>query len=483
MNDKIRKDEQNMGKKKSLKSSLKGRNLTNGIYASIITAMVILMVLVVNLIIMRLDLRVDLSTDQIFTLTEPTIELLDEVSDDITIYYLAETGSEHQLLVNIAEKYESHSKTIKFEHKDPILYPQFTSQYVEDEVSINSYLIVNNSNGRAKYIDNADLLVKELDYTSFEYTLVGIDVEGQLTSAIQYVTTENLPKLYLTVGHNERELGSVFLELVKKQNVQIEQVATLTSEIPENCDILLIHHPAIDFTEDEVNKIKEYMAAGGNVVTVIDNLRAVTPNFRSLLEYNGIQTVEGILVEGDNSKFYQRENCLVPNVLDQEITSKTKEGGRYVLSINAAGLAEAEVTRSSITLSPLLETSQLAYSKTNLNAQTLYRESGDIGGPFYLGILASDYYKGVTSNMVVYTGSMFEDNQMASFGNGTLLTSTVAYLAGDVSSISVRTRTLAPEMLNVTQQQATFWGALLIIVIPTLIIGSGIVVSLRRRRR
>ncbi|HKL80280.1 MAG TPA: GldG family protein [Mobilitalea sp.] len=468
-----------------IKASFTGRKFRSGAYVSIISTIVIIIVIVVNLIVSKVDLRIDISTQNLYTLTKNSVDLVNNIQDDITIYYLVETGNEVTYFQKIAEEYDSLSEHINMVEKDPILYPKFASQYVEDAIVTNSFLVINNTTGRAKYVDNSTMLVQEINYETFQPETTGIDVEGRLTSAIQYVTNPDVPVLYSTTGHAEKEIGPLFQETLEKQNVEINMVSTLTENIPEDCDILFINVPQVDFTEDEISMIKMYMEAGGNAVIITDYNSTSKVNFKSLLEYYGMQMVEGVVWEGDTNRHipnvpYQ----VVPNILSHDITQKAIDSKRYAFLPVSSGLTIIDNTRSSLAIEPLLVTSEKAYSKVNLNAVTIEKEEGDIDGPFYLGLLSSDTYQGVTSNMVVYsTSMMFDDSTLLDYANIQILTGTVNYLSDDAAAVSVPTRTLIPEGVTLTQHQAIFWGAIVVILLPALILFVGIVISLKRRKR
>ncbi len=479
-------DKQNNGRNlDKIKASFTGRSFRTGIYVSFMSAIVLVIILVVNLITSKLDLKIDLSSQDLYTLTDPTLNLIDHIEDDITIYYLVESGKEAAVFKNIGEKYDSYSDKITFEYKDPILYPRFASEYVEEEISTNSFLVVNNSKNQAKYIANSELLIKEFDYNKLDYVTKGIDVEGKLTSAIQYVTSQDQPVLYMTTGHTEKVTGEVFQSYMDKQNVKVSTVATLTESIPEDSDILMINAPEDDFSVEEIDKIKTFMAQGGHVIMIVDYMAEELVNVKSLLEYYGIQMVDGIICEGDASKHVQQlPNYIVPTIAEHDITNSTIASKRFVIMPYSSGLTLMENRRSSLTIEPLFTTSDKAYSKINMQAVTFDKESGDVDGPFYLGLKSTDTYKGVTSNLIVYSSEyIFEDASIGQYGNATLLTDTIAYLSGDIGAVSVKTRTLVPESLYVTQQQGIFWGAIVIIILPVLILGVGILVTLKRRKR
>ncbi len=485
MNDFMQEDNEKKGVFNKIKASFTGRKFRSGAYVSLMTAVVIVLVLVLNLIVTKMDLKVDLSTQKMYTLTEPSVELVKNMKDDVTIYYLVESGSEKTILQKIASKYDSLSDHIKLEYKDPVLYPKFASKYVSDEINPNSFLVVNNNNGRAKYVDYNSMIIEQVDYNTFQSNVTGIDVEGKLTSAIQYVTTQNVPVLYATTGHSENEVGELFKTTLEKQNVKVNSLATLTTEsIPEDCNILYINEPKSDFSEGEITLIKNYMAAGGNVVLVIDYLAEDFANLKTLLEYNGVGMEDGIICEGDGNKHVpQYPHYIVPNILNHDITNAVTSSKKFVIMPVSSGLSILDSKRSSLTVTPLFQTSDQAYAKVSDSATTYEKEVGDIDGPFYTGVLASDSFKGVTSNLVVYSSGYVFDDSSFDYGNYELLTGTMNYLAGGAAPVTVKSRSLIPEAVQFTEKEAALWGALVTIVLPLAILATGLLVILRRRKR
>lgn len=78
------------------------------------------------------------------------------------------------------------------------------------------------------------------------------DAEGQLTSAVNYVTSEETKKIYRMSGHGESTVSTSLSELFEKANLSMEELNLLmNSEIPEDCDLLFMYAPTTDITEDE----------------------------------------------------------------------------------------------------------------------------------------------------------------------------------------------------------------------------------------
>ena len=84
---------------------------------------------------------------------------------------------------------EDESSHIKVEYVDPAVSPNFYSSYTDAAPSDGSIIVV--SGEKSKVIDASDLYEYSVDYSTYTQTKSAYDGEGQLTSAISYVTSDN----------------------------------------------------------------------------------------------------------------------------------------------------------------------------------------------------------------------------------------------------------------------------------------------------
>ncbi|WP_097015032.1 GldG family protein [Anaerocolumna aminovalerica] len=492
------KQEQEMPKKETnkvkkaalsgIKASFSTRKFKGGAYTTVVTAVVLVIVLLINVFVSELDLKVDLSSDDMFTLTDTTKEYLSNIKDDITIYYMVQTGSEDNIVKRIMDKYNSASGRISVIHKDPVLYPAFASQYTDEEISNNSVIVVNNTNGKVKYVDYNDMFEYEMDYTTYNTITSGVDVEGQITSAIQYTTMEELPVMYMVEGHGEMQLSDTLKATLKKINVTTNKLATLKTEsIPEDCSILLITAPQTDYSTEEVDMIKEYLSTGGDAIILVDYAVEGLGNFNSLLNYYGVGFVNGVVLEG-NSNYHMGKyvNYLLPNIESHEITSSILTKDAPVITPVAKGIEILDSARSTIELTPLLTTSDSAYSKTDIQSDVIDKETGDIEGPFNLGILIEENYNDAETKIAVYGSAYMIDEDLTAFpssGNMDMFLNTVNYVGGKDNSVAIPIRNLAQEYLTISASQSNFWAALVVIVIPASFLITGGYICIKRRKK
>jgi len=470
---------------KRIQASFQSRMFRNGGYSAIVVAAVIVLAVLVNLFVEKLGIQVDMSTEGLYSVSEETEKVVNGLNDDITIYYVVEEGYEDAILPELLKRYHALSDHVTVKNIDPALHPKFVSNYTSDDSS-HCVIVVNESTETSKFVDYYDMLNYTTDYTSYSSEVTDIDMEGQITSAIQFVTTEDVPKVYQVTGHGEEELCSTLQNSVGKLNVDLESLSTLSSEqIPEDCKMLLIVGPTMDYTEDEVAMIEEYLKNGGSAAIFTNYTTESMPNFESLLEYYGISMVEGFVVEQAGSYMGTMPMYLVPNVKTaHDVVTSVNNNNQYVVLPISKGFQEEKV-RDTLEFTNVLVSSDGAYSKINPQFEVLSKEDGDIDGPFYLGIAVEEAYNDTTTKLAVYGSSlMINENMaaMAQLGNSSLFLDTINWMVDHETGLNIPTKSVQAQHVTVSQQTAAFWGIALAIVVPVLILAAGFVVYMRRRK-
>ena len=182
-------------KRFSLKAWLKSRSFRAGGYSTAAIVIVIAIAVAVNLFAGALPsayTHLDTTASGLFTLSAQTQQLVGALDADVTIYWMAQSGSEDDTLKELLDRYTGLSEHLTVEKKDPVVYPNFASQYTSSALYNNSLIVV--SGDRSQYISYTDIYVT--DYMSY-YTTGSASTEfageSALTSAIDYVTSDNLP--------------------------------------------------------------------------------------------------------------------------------------------------------------------------------------------------------------------------------------------------------------------------------------------------
>lgn len=430
--------------------------------------------------------RLDITSQRLISISEQTENLLDGLQDEIQIYLIYSSGSEDTTIMGLLSRYESRSDKIKITRVDPVISPNFASQYTDETVLDNSMVV--KCGERYKYVGYTDIY--EADYsnlmTTGDYSTY-FNGESVISGAIDYVTRENLPKVYNLVGHGEKVLMDKLANEIKNQNMHLKELDLLTMEgVPEDADCVIIVAPTADIPNNEKDMLLDYLKTGGRMLLFTDYSKTQMPNLEEITDNYGVEKVDGIIVEADTSlcmgNYYQ---YLLPQMVTHTITNPFIRNNYRVLAPIAQGLIPLDDTRKSVKVSGLLRTSAASFSKLAGYDMTTYaQEDVDIDGPFDIGIAITEAVGSKETRIVWYSTSnlLNEDaNNTVSGANQDLILNSLNWMCQREDSISILAKTLDGGKLTVSSRESTFWSLVLIGIVPAAFVIAGIMVYIRRK--
>ena len=456
--------------------------LKGGSYAIVLTCMVLALLVVVNLLANALPAnltKLDISASKLYSVTSNTKAVVNALEQDVTIYWIVQSGQEDDVIDNLLAKYDSLSDHIEVVKRNPDVYPTFAKQYTDETVSNNSLVVV--SGEKYRYVPYSDIYVSQGSAYSYSYT-TSFDGEGAITSAIDYVVSTELPILYTLEGHGETALPDTFASQLEKENVETKSLSLLTvDEIPEDAAALMIHAPASDISEEEAKMLLEYVRSGGKLLVLAGPVAdAELTNLYGMLSNYGVTAAEGIVSEGDREHYaFQAPYVLLPELGDGDITAPLAEKKYMAIVPIAAGLQLSDTSEAQ----SLLDTTQSAYSKVAGYAQTTYdKEEGDIDGPFSLGVDIQDHSSG---RIIFFTSSYLLDdmyNAYSSGANNDLVMNALSALMGERQAMSIRSKSLNYNYLTISESAASLLKLVMIGLVPLCYLAMGAATVWDRRR-
>lgn len=419
-----------------------------GSYSLIATAVVLAILIALNILVSALPANLtkyDISASKLYSITSNTKVVVNVLEEDVTIYWIVQSGEEDDVIETLLNKYDSLSDHITVVKKNPDVYPTFAEQYTSETVQNNSLVV--ECGERSRFIGYDDIYVQEPDIYSYSYN-TSFDGEGAITSAIDYVVTEDLPQLYVVEGHGEQALPDNFQE-------QIEQ---------------------------EVEMLSSYAEAGGKLLVMAGPTEEGSlSNLYSLLSDYGVSTTEGIVVEGDREHYTGYPYVLLPEMSSHAITDPLMEEHYYPNMPISQGMTVDETAGSAVTV--LLSTSEEAFSKSAGYQLTSYeKEEGDVDGPFAVGLSIDCSNEG---QIVWFSSAAFLDdmyNALSSGSNSDLAMNALSSLIGESEAMAIRSKSLNYNYLSISDSTASLLKTLMIGVFPLGYLGIGVCVIVKRRR-
>ena len=467
-------------------SGKNGQALRGGAYSLAVTAVVLAIAVAVNVLAAALPSAVtkyDISASKLYSITSNTKVVVNALKQDVTIYWIVQSGQEDDVIENLLSKYESLSEHIEVVKKNPDVYPTFAQQYTDESVQNNSLIV--ECGDKSRYIGIEDIYLGEMNPYTGTYSATDFDGEGAITSAIDYVVSEELPQVYVLEGHGEAALPTKFAEQIEKENMQVKTLALPTvDEVPEEADCVMIYGPGSDISAEEKDMLADYVGRGGRLLVMAGPVEGGRlENLYSLLADYGVEVSEGIVVEGAREQYaFGQPYVLMPSMHSSNITDALIEENYYpILPISAGLTVTGESGKGTVT--QLLETSALSFSKTAGYALTTYeREEGDSDGPFCLAVSIEDNGGGeiVWFASDEYLSELY--NAYSSGANMDMTMNALCSLIGETEAMAIRTKSLNYNYLTISDSVSSLLKVLMIGVFPLGYLGIGIGVVMKRKK-
>ncbi len=498
-----------------LKKIFTSTQFKNGSFSAGIIVLVIAIVVVLNLIVSSLPstlTRADLSDKLLYSVGETTEQLLDSLDRDVEVKVIAETGSVDSRIEEFLERYSALSDHISVEYLDPVLHPSVLTDYGVDSYSI---VVSCPDTEKSTVIDFNDIIV--YDYTNVYYggsaTEKEFDGEGQMASAIDYVTSDDTKKIYTMTGHDESTLGTDVADLIEKANMETVEYNMLTDgELPEDCDLLISYAPTRDLADDEKTMVLDYINNGGKMLIIRTATEDTLDNFDQVMETYGMTMTDGYIAEP--TRYYPQNGpyWFFPTLVSSDINGNLLTSD-LILVYNVKGMTTAEEAPEGVTLEPFLGTTEEAINYVDENNMTQ--------GTYYLGVAAivenqsagssadeeseetetaSQEEEGTADTQtqaseetqdsledgrltVLTVDTMIDPNVTSSYTNIENLTEFMNIISSnfdDVENVTIPAKSLEVSMNTFASTGG--WSALFIGVIPAVALVGGFVIWIVRRR-
>ncbi len=468
-------------------TKFKTKKVLVGTYSALLSLAVIAVVIVVNLFIGAIPTtytKYDTSRLQLYSISEETEAIISNVDEEVTIYLIAETGSEDQIITELLGRYESLNGNIKVKYKDPVTNPQFTMQYTTEAITPNSLIVESEKRSTVVLYEEIYVVAYSFDENYNISTTSSFNGENRITSAIQYVVSDEISKIYTLTGHGESALSDTILGYINDDNIDTAEFSFLIDgDIPEDATCIVIFAPAEDINFDEATKLLSYMKNGGKVIVIYTYNDVEMPNLRMLYDSYGVEVIDGLVFEMGANNYAGYPYYLLPNVDKNGITDIVGDGIRTFMPY-ACGI-KVGVVPSGHTAQSLFTTTEDSYLKSyDTMSEIMEKEEGDIEGPFNIGVMISD---DITSGgLTVITSPYIADSDADYYSagnNSAYFVGLINYLCDNDVSVSIASKSMQIEALLVPYAHGVFWSILIIGVIPIVFTGIGLFVWLRRKKR
>lgn len=500
---KEKRDEKPAGNRKA--AVARSRKFKYGALATVITILFIVAVIVINMIAgllgERYPLSLDLTQEQVFQMSQQSIDFVQKIDKDVTITVLA-TESEfssynaYYLQANtVIKQYAQYSDHITVDYVDTAKNPGILNKYGANEEELYAGSILVECGDRHVVVDPADLFNIETQFNQSTFQqesyITSSKAEQTMTSAIWNVTSDDQVQISLLTGYGEQD-SSAFVDLLKKNNYNVVEQSLITDEqIDPDSQFAIIFAPERDYDESAIQKLNTFMSNdekyGKTVFLVASQNQEQLPNINSFLEQWNIGMSGGWIWEMNTSYLFGANPLY--NFCDygeEEYTEKLPNANSPV----AMPLSkEIEVLNSDM-VKVLLQTSSNAVIQPVDADENWSPDSATAEGPYPTAVISTKTkFEGTTelSGNVIVLGSMYAMNEeflgYTSFNNSAYFLNLFNQIADREEAITIDSKAVDTRELGINQAQVNVNGIIFMVVLPIVVLVVGLVIWIRRRNR
>jgi ABC-type uncharacterized transport system involved in gliding motility auxiliary subunit len=322
--------------------------------------------------------------------------------------------------------------------------------------------------------------------------------EQSLTNALISVSRQRQQWLVFIEGHGERSLFeqshsglSTWRQQLENQGFKLHAQNLIENpQLPENTAAVVIASPTRDWLPGEVALLTDYLDQGGNILWLADPDQS--PSLEALAEKLGIEFIPGTVLDPtsfslglDDPRF-----ILISDYANHPVGVVTVS-----VSLLADAVAIQQTQRLADTDSPwqylnLLNSQAAAWVESSPLSQDSLDTQGfdagaDVAGPISLGMVITPTAVTNSEQRIAVIGdSDFVSNAyIGQAANLDMAMALVNWLASDDALIDIPVKTSVGTQLNLSRTQSIIIGFGFLLVIPLLLLATGLGIWWRRRRR
>jgi ABC-type uncharacterized transport system involved in gliding motility auxiliary subunit len=428
---------------------------------------VLLVAIVASVLYLTRDVNTqwDLTQGKRNTLSQASIDILDEISGPVTITAFATTqdaeGDLRKMVQDFITPYQRAKDDVSLTFVDPREDPARAKQA---GVRVNGELVIELS-GRTENLDSlteqemTNLLLRLMRSSERLVTALDGHGEGKLDGSTNF------------------DLGDLGNQLAAKGFRTGLVNLTIAQDVPDNASVLVIAGPRVDLLPGEVNRIKRFLEKGGNLLWLVDydSLRGMD----ALAEYLGLDLIDGIVIDPAAGRLnLPGAFALASGYGDHPITQRSTLTTVFPYARQITAHED-----SAFRFTPLIEAAGGGWLETNGLKNAEFNRDSDIRGPITVSAaLERDVGNSTQRIVVIGTSKGLSNEFVGLLGNMDLGVNIMNWLAGDDSLITIQPKSRSDLTLELSRGALAAIGFGFLIFLPVGLLVAGGVIWWRRRK-
>ena len=443
-------------------------------------------------------LRRDFSHDRFYALSEPTLRLLEGLTNSVDVTVVFRAGEELADLTRLLTEYQAASPHVRVTRVDPDRDVARLKELAQTRPLTEVNVVVVEAGGRTRILNSSDLyeFERRLGAQGIERIRRAFRGEQAMTSAIHEVCRARAPVVYALTGHGERPIDGTdrnrgfaqAARLIRQEGIDLRPL--LIGEetgIPADADALLVAGPRARVPQPEIDAIHAFLEKSGRAMFLLDSGTAT--GFEGLLRRWGVAVGDDVAVDEGRTL---SGGLVISRFLKHGATTGIRDlacifyAPRSVEPDPAVLGAETGADRPRVIR--LAMTSDRGWAEADPDQRPpKFDEGRDRAGPVSVaaaverGPVGGIDVRIRPTRLVVFGDSAFVANGAIVSGNGDLFLGALNWLIDRQERISIPSRAIRDTRIDITRPRLRQLGIAVIGGVPAVPAVLGLLVWLRRR--
>ncbi len=358
----------------NLRESVTGRRTQYATNTFVYTGLTLAVIVLLNFMGARNEYRYDASEQSIFSIAPQTASLLEGLANDIHVLAFFREN-EGQAAENLLDTYTAGSNRFSYEMVDPDQRPEMAQQY---EVTQYGTLVI-------VYGDNS---TRVNDLSEEVLTNALVRITGAETKRIYFVTGHGEPDI--TARETPDGLGQLAASLENEGAEVVPLLLATVPDVPADASLLIVASPQRPFLENEIESLSRYLDRGGRAWILLEPQRS--DELVPLLAERGIIVGDNVVIDVVVQLLAGPSAGVEPVVSDYGFHPITEQFNQNTVFRIVRSIEPAGELPDGITASTLASTSSNSWAESDVDLVFETGEvdpEGDVEGPVSIAVAAT----------------------------------------------------------------------------------------------
>lgn len=503
-------------KEGKLKSFLKSGKAKKGAVAVAITAVFIAIIILLNFISHILverfpNLQFDMTASQTYQLQKDTVDYLNQLDKDVTLYVLATEnnfksgmnayqGAQYFVQADkLLHKMDAASSHLSLKFIDLTTNPTFTGKYknIDWNSKEASNLIIVDAGEKYTAVSLKDCFTYDEETYSYYgyYVYTATTIEQAVVTGLLDVTISDKVGIDFITGSGETEDAySAMKDLLKQNAYDVKEVNLTTKNLNKDSKIAVLYAPTVDLSEKSVDKLDKWLDNDGEngktLIYIPIDVQTETPNLDALLKEYGMEVSDGLCFCTNNNYYLQNIYMFLTEYNNTDFTEGLKNASIPTIVYNTRNIILKDGSKAKSLLNLTSSVGMLPFdtdtSKLNEKKIEKYmiadgvnpaaigsKTNADEAKTSKIAIFGSPY---MFSNAFISTSSYNNANYLINFCN------TVSQR--EDMGVTINSASIDGGELGVTNSSTSVTvGLIFIVLVPLGVLLLGFILYIRRRNK